>query len=111
MLDRKTVDYLLEYTCEIFGVSEDELTATTNDLKKVGFTFENEDTKVVIQHKTKMIPSIVYNNYLSDEKKVNISWIEFCDLWRELEEDLPLDEKIEAILKLDKERKLDFPEV
>lgn len=110
MLDRKTVDYLLEYTCKIFGLSENELIATTNDLKKVGFTFENEDTKVVIQHKTKMIPSIVYNNYLSDEKKV-ISWIEFCDLWRELEEDLPLDEKIEAILKLDKERKLDFPEV
>lgn len=23
MLDRKTVDYLLEYTCEIFGLSED----------------------------------------------------------------------------------------
>lgn len=111
MLDRKTVDYLLEYTCNIFGVSENELTATTNDLKKVGFTFENEDIKVVIQHKTKMIPSIVYNNYLSDEKKVNISWIEFCDLWRELEEDLPLDEKIDAILKLDKERKIYFPEV
>ena len=110
MLDRKTVDYLLEYTCKIFGLSENELTATTNDLKKVGFTFGNEDTKVVIQHKTKMIPSIVYNNYLSDEKKV-ISWIEFCDLWREVEEDLPLDEKIEAILKLDKERKIDFPEV
>lgn len=110
MLDRTIVEYLLDYTCEIFNLEKDELVATTNDLKKVGFTFENEDTKIVIQHKTKMISSIVYNNYLSDEVKEKISWSNFCMLWGEVDDSLELDDKIEKILELDKEGRIEFPE-
>lgn len=108
MLDRTIVEFLLKHTCEIFSVDEDELIATKNDLKKVEFTFENASSKINIQHKSKMIPCIIYDNYLTPEQKSQLNKQEFCMWWTEVSEG-DIDDMINRILELDQEFKLQFP--
>lgn len=105
MVDKTIVRFLLGFTCDTFKQNEELLSETVSSHKKISFTFESEDVKTKVEYKTKNIPSIVYTHKLTEAQKENCLWSEFCETW-ETVDDMPLEEKIDAILTLVYESKL-----
>ena len=101
MLDNNIVDYMIRECKANYNLDGEKLIKKSVEDKKVQFVFKRSDLKLSAEFQNDKISNIIYNNFLSDNQRENVTEQEFTERMSEMLEitDIENMQQIDEIAK------------
>ena len=99
MLGNNVVDYMINSCKGAYNLENAKLIKKNVEDKKVQFVFKRSDLKLNIEFANDKISGIIYNNFLTDSQRENVTESEYCTRLNEMLEITDIDDmnKLEEI--------------
>ena len=92
MLGNNVVDYMINSCKGAYNLENAKLIKKNVEDKKVQFVFKRSDLKLNIEFANDKISGIIYNNFLTDSQRENVTESEYCTRLNEMLEITDIDD-------------------
>ena len=102
IVNHNIIDYMVRSCVNTYNLGEARLIKQNLEEKKVQFAFKRSDLKLSVEFANDKISSIIYNNFLTDHQRENVTEQEFISRMNEMLE-IKTIESVEEIEKISKD--------